>query len=570
MTVPKIAICTTFPVSQFDVCAAEMLATFKAYWPEEIKIYIQLDEMPEDQFNVLNNRIIEILGEDRSFIAGQWDDDQKAFMERWKDRKPNNYLDDVVRFSHKVFALEKCADALKETHDILIWLDADVITKRTIDYDWLKEALPNTDEVCSYLGREGWYSECGWVAYNLKTGGYDLLKEMKHNYTSDGFRELKDGWTDCHVFDNALKMYAYTHGWKSKNLSPDYVKDVSDIDVWKSSKLAERMVHRKGARKQIAHENKAKIQQQKSNIVDASDIKIKTKNCLDHKKICENVNKNKAQIRAWATLTNPTDQDIVICSAGPSLSTHIEEIRERQNDGAKIIAVKHAIDTLKAHKIKPWGVVLLDPRAHVEGFVQNPDPTVTYFVASMCDPSVVKALNDNKCPVIGYHALVNAGETNEMIPTDLPFAGGSATATRSIALFADMFGYKSFHIYGLDLCHAQKPDMNEKGPDGNPKYMEIDIGTNGYANKYITRTFWTEGQFLAQSNEITNLLKDRTDIKITVHGDGLAGWLFKHHQALKKYQSEYNERLNEKRKGSPSLDSYVHAISRGSDLARNS
>lgn len=569
MTVPKIAVCTTFPVSQFDICAAEMLATFKAYWPEDIKIYIQLDEMPEEQFNALNNRIIEIVGEDRSFIAGQWDDDQKAFMERWKDSKPLNYLSDVAKFSHKVFALEKCADAIKDSHDILIWLDADVITKRTIDYDWLKEVLPGTEETASYLGREGWYSECGWVAYNLKNRGYSMLENMKILYITDSFKSIVKGWTDCHVFDQQREN-SLVLGAKFKNLSPDYVKDVSDFDVWKSSKLAERMVHRKGNRKNIAHENKSKIQEQKSNVVDASDMRIKTKNCLDHKKICENVKTNLSQIRAWATLTNPTEQEIVICSAGPSLSTHIEEIRERQQNGAKIIAVKHAIDTLKAHKIKPWGVVLLDPRAHVEGFVQNPDPEAVYFVASMCDPSVIKALNDNKCTVIGYHALVNAGEVNEMIPTDLPFAGGSATATRSIALFADMFGYKTFHLYGMDLSHPQKPNMEELGPDNKPKYMELNIGTRTYGNKYITRTFFTEGQFLAQSNEITDLIKTRNDITINVHGDGLACWLFKHHQALKKYQTEYNERLNDKRKGSPTLDGFVHAVSRGSDLARNS
>lgn len=570
MTNPKIAVCSTFPVSQFDVCAAEMLATFKAYWPEDIKIYIQLDEMTEAQYKTLNNAILNAAGEERCFIANAWEDDQKAFLGRWKDYKPQDYRGDVVRFSHKVFALEKCADALKDTHDYLIWLDADVITKRTIDYDWLKEVLPGPDEVCSYLGREGWYSECGWVAYNLKCHGYELLKEMKLHYTSDGFTGLTNGWTDCHIFDNARgAIQSVALAISSKNLSPDYIKDVSDIDVWKSSKLAERMVHRKGNRKQIAHENKTKIQQQKSNIVDAGDMKIKTKNCLDHKKICENVNKNLSQIRAWATLTSPTDQEIVICSAGPSLAEYVEEIREKQNNGAKVIAVKHAINTLKTHGIKPWGVVLLDPRAHVEGFVQNPDPDVNYFVASMCDPSVVKTLNDHKCKVIGYHALVNAGEVECMIPTDLPFAGGSATATRGLALFADMFGYTNFHLYGMDLCHHQKPNMEELGPDQKPKYMELNIGTNTYGNKYITRTFWTEGQFLAQSNELVDLYKLRKDLKITVHGDGLAGWLYKHHQALQKFQTEYNERLNRKREGSPSLDGFVHAISRGSDLARN-
>ena len=564
----KIAVCTTFPASQWEICVAEMLATFKAYWPEDIKIYIQLDEQPEAQFKDLNNKIIEIVGENRAFIAGLWDEGQRAFLERWKDHKPKSYRDDVVKFSHKVFALEKCADALKDTHDILIWLDADVITKRTVDYEWLKEVLPEPDEVCSYLGREGWYSECGWVAYNLKNKGYDLLDGMKKHYTSDGFNRLETGWTDCHIFDNE-RAFLNSSGLPSKNLSSFYVKDVTDIDVWAQSKLAERMVHRKGSRKMIAHENKGKIQKApQSNIVDSNDMRIKTRNCLDHKKICSNIKMNLSQIRAWATLTNPTDQDIVFCSAGASLAEHIEEIRERQKNGAKVIAVKHAIDTLKLHGIRPWGVVLLDPRAHVEGFVKSPDPEVVYFVASMCDPSVIASLNDHKCKVIGYHALVNAGEQELMIPTDLPFAGGSATATRGLALFADMFGYKTFHLYGYDLCYPQKPDMSVLAEDGKPKFMELNIGTHSFGNKYITRTFWTEGQFLAQKNEVEMLYKDRKDLNITVYGNGLAGWLYKHWKLYKQYQTQYNERLNKNRSDTPDLDKFVEAISRGSALAR--
>lgn len=558
----KVAVCTTFPASQFDICAAEMLKSFAENWPKDVKIYIQLDEMPQDQFKELNNKIVDIVGEERSFIAGLWDQDQKSFISRWKDHKPQSYMFDVVRFSHKVFALEKCADAIKDSYDYLIWLDADVITKHKIDYDWLKQVLPQEGEFVSYLKRDGMYPECGWVAYNLKQGGWPLLKQMKICYTEDKFKDWHDGSTDCHVLQHLIDEGKYPH----KDLSDFYKHGQTIIDVWPQSKLAEKMVHRKGNRKILAHQ-KTKPQ---DNVIDSSQIRIKTRNCLDHQKICENVRKNTAQIRAWATLTNPTDQEIVICSAGPSLAEYIEEIRERQKNGAKVIAVKHAIDTLKLHGIKPWAVVLLDPRGHVEGFVKNPDPDPVYFVASMCDPSVVKVLNENKCKVVGYHALVNAGEMNEMIPSDLPFAGGSATATRSIALFADMFGYKRFHIYGLDLCHRQKPNMEETGPDGQKKYMEIAIGTNGYANKYLTRTFWTEGQFLAQSNEIQDLIKNRKDLTLEVHGDGLAAWLCKHHHGLKKYQKEYSDRLNAKREGSPDLDGFIHAVTRGSDFARSS
>ena len=583
MTNPKIAICTTFPNDYWNICAAQMLAGIKNYWPEGIKVYVQLDEQSPEEFQDINNKIMEVVGEDRVYIASLWDDDQKDFMERWKDHKPESYLFDVVRFSHKVFALEKCADALKDDYDYLIWLDADVITKKPLDYEWLKEVLPGEDEVCSYLGRNYEdnlvdYSECGWVAYNLKAGAYDLLGDMKDMYAKDNIKNFKTGWTDCHVFDAAH------NGLPAKNLS----EGVKGTDVWPFTKLAEKMVHRKGNRKVKTQDAKGKIP-----VVDANNLQIKTKNCLDHKKIRQNVNKNVSQIRSWVTICQPTrkgsvniddideddifyeedvempQEEIVICSAGPSLVYHIDEIKEHQRNGAKIVAVKHALETLEAHGVKPWACVLLDPRAHVEGFIKKPDPDVVYFVASMCDPSVVRTLNDNKCAVIGYHALVNAGEIDELIPCDLPISGGSATATRSIAIFADMFGYTDFHLYGYDLCLYQKPNLAEINEDGNPKYLEVNIGVHSYDNQYLTRTFWTEGQFLAQSNELRNLCKDREDLNITIYGDGMAGWLYRHDNLYKKFKDDYNARIEEQRKTAPTVDEFVNGCTRGTNLIRN-
>lgn len=564
-TNPRIAVCTTFPKEHFQICAAEMLSSFKQYWPEDIKIYIQLDEMPAREFDDLNNAIVSILGEGRSFIAGEWEEDQKKFHERWKDWKPKTYLDDVVKFSHKVFALQKCADAIKDDIDYLIWLDADVITKRTVDYEWLKTVLPADDEVVSYLHRKGLHSECGWVAYNMNAGGAELLSQMKNEYILGNFKDYKKGATDCHVIDRCLEDK------KFKDLCPGYIVNESDINVWPESKLAERTTHRKGDRKNKAAANRGKEPPKAPNgVVDAGDMRVKTRNCLDHDKIKANVAANLSQIRAWATLCKAQpDGEVVICAAGPSLSDHIDEIKALQAKGAKVIAVKHAIDTLKAHGVKPWAVVLLDPRGHVEGFVKNPDTDCVYFVASMCDPAVVKTLNENRCPVIGYHAFVNAGETDLMISADLPVSGGSATSTRTIGLMSDMLGFKIFHLFGYDLAHTSKPNMDEKSSDGQPKFMELTVGTHSHKGKYLSRTFWTEGQFLAQSNELQSLWKDRRDISLKIYGDGMAGWLWKHWKLYKAYQEAYNKRLDALREGSPTVDEFISAISSGVRLTRN-
>lgn len=560
----KISVVTTFPVDHFDVCAKEMLESFVKYWPEDIGLYIQVDEMPEDQARLMNNKILDATGEGRCNLSFKFDDEQKAFIERWKDHKPQSYLGEAIKFSHKVFALEKCGDALKNDIDYLIWLDADVITKSKVDYEWLKKVLPANDEVVCYLDRKGLHSECGFVAYNMKNGGYDLLLKMKNEYVLDGILTYEKGVTDCHVLDTCLE------GKKYKSLCPNYKYGRDDINVWPESVLAERMVHRKGRRKfDTVKVDKPVHQQQSSGVVNAGEIKIKTRNCLDHGKIKSNVQANLSQIRAWATLCKQDpDAEIVMCAAGPSLPDHIDEIKALQASGAKVVAVKHAIDTLKTYGIKPWAVVLLDPRGHVEGFVKTPDTDPIYFVASMCDPSVVQALNDAKCTVIGYHAFVNAGETDIMVHSDLPVSGGSATSTRSIGLFSDMLGVKKFHLFGYDLSYQQKPNMDELNTDGQKKYMELSIGTQSYKGKQVSRTFWTEGQFLAQKNEIELLYKDRKDISLTLYGDGMAAWLWRHFCLYKKYQLEYNQRLENARVGSCGLDEFIETISAGAKLSR--
>ena len=131
-----------------------------------------------------------------------------------------------------------------------------------------------------------------------------------------------------------------------------------------------------------------------------------------------------------------------------------------------------------------------------------------------------------------------------------------------------MFGYTDFHLYGYDLCHYQKPDLSKINEDGNPQYLEVNIGTHSYNNQYITRTFWTEGQFLAQSNELRGLCKERKDLNITIYGDGMAGWLYQHDQLHEKFKTEYSDQIEQQRQNAPTLDQFINGCTRRTNLTR--
>lgn len=542
----KIAVCTTFP-SGYPT-AQEMLATFDAYWPKEVDIFIDLDPMPEAEFQQALDQFAEVLPNRTPMMNCTWSDEKKQFYAQYHD-KGNDYRFHVCRFGHKVFTLHNLAKQIKDTHDYLIWLDADIITHKEITLEKLKEWLP--EGAASYLGRTAApHSECGFVAYNMKHSGPELIAAMHDYYVSGKVFELP-GWTDCDVFDHLVQYY------RSTNLA-EHVKVDKSINsdgwhVWPFTDLGNYTEHKKGARKFK--------RKPKSNVVMGSDLQVKTKNCLPNEVICANITENLKQIKHWVSYCKPHDEPLVICSAGETLA--YTDIKPWADKGVKIVTVKHAIDRLKQWGIKPWACVLLDPRQHVEGFVEKPDTDVVYFVASMVAPAVVKKLLDCGCRVIGYHAFVGAGEKEILAkhdPKTLLVSGGSATATRSIGLFAECLGFKEFHLYGYDLCYFDRPDFSVKDDSGNPKYMEVTLGAEGWGNSVSKRVFWTEGQLLAQAQELRDLYKMQKDFTLNVYGAGMAAWWFNHQQQQLAWIDRANAEATNRKLNGNDLNEWIAGL----------
>lgn len=539
----KIAVCTTFPEHYWDLCTEEMVRTFNQFWPKECTLFIGLDNLSEDKYNALYKKIENAsVGGREYFVSNAYSPEQAKFLAEQKDDLTKSYRFHVCKFSHKVFALQQVAKhAVQEGYDYLIWLDADVITKQPISLEKLKEWLPSETEIASGLWRkDAPHSECGFVAYHVETA---ILDKMVSYYTTGKVFELS-GWTDCDVLDDAI----VGHG--VKNLS----KDISGWHVMPQIDMGNYLEHRKGQRKLTKTQEKPKEQKPLS----LANMEIKTKNCIPNELIQAQVKENLFQIPKFVELCQYNDEEIVICSAGESLNP--DDLRPFVEKGVKIVAVKHAIDRLTEWGIKPWACVLLDPRPHVEKFVQKPDRDVIYFVSSMVHPSVVKTLLENKCKVFGYHAFVNAGETSVLRPGDYLVSGGSATATRCISLLNECLGFqKHFHLFGYDFCHFGKPEKQEFTDEGQQKYVEVTLNEATWANKVSKKTFWTEGQFLAQAKELADLYKGPNPLNITVYGDGIGGWAFKHHKLFKQWGEKFRTEINQKRGKGLGINEWIRA-----------
>jgi Protein of unknown function DUF115 len=504
-----IAVVTTFPDSSWDVYAKRMLESFVANWPDEIPIMVQIDT-PN-----LSEQINKVLRPQDGLQSG-WQPEHAAFVERNKGKDdPQDYRKQAVRFCHKVFTLKNALDSVndaiaaghKDVCRYLIWLDADVLTTRKVTIDDLRKCLPKEGDAVSYMGRKDWdHSECGWLAFDLENGGSHIIERMWLCYTKDTLFD-EPQWHDSWIFDHIKVLED-----KWTNLTPDAI----GMEVWPQSPMAAWSRHYKGP---IAKQELAQDPPKKQGGMQP--LKIQTCNSIPNDDICRSILENQAQIKNWVTTCKVTDEEIVVVSAGPMLIA--EDILEEVKYGRKIVAVKHALEPLKAAGIKPWACILLDPREHVADFVKEPDKDIIWLVASQVTPLAVKRLLDAGCNVWGYHASVGAGETKYTDKqSDSIVDGGSATSTRGLFVL-EKLGFRRFRLYGYDLCFAKKPDLGAKDDRGQPANFEIEIGYQlPFYKDY--RMFWSRGELLAQADEFRQIMESKS-WQIRAFGNGIVPFL---------------------------------------------
>jgi len=489
----SIAVITTFPNASWEIYSKKMLQSFTRFWPAEIPLLLELDD------DLLVSDVQKILRQQDAVAVG-WDKEHQEFVERNKGKDdPNDYRKQPVRFCHKIFAIKRALKAIESAKAnnenparYLIWMDADVVTNRSVTIDEIKECLPKEGEAVAYMGRKDWdHSECGWMAFDLENGGAGIIEMMISGYITDeilGYEQLHDSW----VFDMVCGITKV----KCTNLT--YGKP--GMDIWPHSPMGKWSTHYKGPVAKSALEEPTRVNQGNY----GQQVIIQTRNAIPNEKICQHIERNQQLISEWIRPCKENTEKLIVVSAGPTLIA--EDLLKEYEEGYKIIAVKHALIPLKEAGIKPWACILLDPRPHVADFVKNADPDILWFVATQVDPAVTLELLARGCRIIGYHASVNANE--ETLTSKQAYSiisGGSATATRGLYMLNHL-GFKRFKLYGYDLCLPDKPDLNARDDQGQPKYLEFSVGMNDPLYN-VKRCFWAEPQLIAQFEEISDIIK---------------------------------------------------------------
>lgn len=230
---------------------------------------------------------------------------------------------------------------------------------------------------------------------------------------------------------------------------------------------------------------------------------------------------------------------MIICGGGPSLKASVPAIRELQRQGGYVVSVNKTHDFLLGleEPIIPWGHVVLDPMPWVVDYIKTPHPEVKYFVASQCDPSVMRRLRFAGAECYLWHA----GANFYGVPMPLPILenefktkpwgivyGATTVGLRSVPLGYDL-GFRVFHLAGLDSSmakvngeyklHAYDKKRPEDAHEGlvtlKTKLKEYQFYTNSHMSRQVIDFEDMVEQIAAR---VRNLEWQPIDIRI--HGDG--------------------------------------------------
>jgi hypothetical protein len=259
---PEYLLVTTFNGSGYEQYGRKMLDSFLAHWPDTQRILVYIEGATLDTNHMNNNRImVRNLNHVEKLTE---------FKARHRDNPPangfhpvgstiRNYRFDAVRFSHKVFALWHAQANMPTGASSMVWLDADTLTHSDVPEDFLARIAPETFNKTgiggpygiSYLGRSRYYTECGFVSYNLRHPSMGSFWEMFVGlYNNDGLFTLQE-WHDSFIFDHCRRIFE-GRGMINHNITPRIIKGHPFINC----DLGLYMDHLKGARKQRGRSEK--------------------------------------------------------------------------------------------------------------------------------------------------------------------------------------------------------------------------------------------------------------------------------------------------------------------------
>ena len=246
----RMVVCSGFSPQGYQQYGKEFLSSFDKFWPKEVELLVYCEEeveIPRKGFMSLGscrgvNDFIR-RHSDNSEANGR---QQTSRTVNWKPKdtaKGYSYKYDAVKFSRQCFIPEQAMlEAQLLDDDILIWLDADVMTLKKIPEIFIQNLLGSND-LC-YLGRTNNHSEIGFWAVKIGRYTNKFLRTFANVYRSDDVFNF-DEWHSAFIWDKCCE--GLSPNLRIKNLTPN-----GTGHVWFQSPLAQFTDHLKGDARKAA------------------------------------------------------------------------------------------------------------------------------------------------------------------------------------------------------------------------------------------------------------------------------------------------------------------------------
>ena len=212
------------------------------------------------------------------------------------------------------------------------------------------------------------------------------------------------------------------------------------------------------------------------------------------------------------------DRAMVLVAGGPSLGDELLALRFTQGD---VFALNGTHDYLIERGLVPDYMVLLDSREASAGFVARPHPDVTYLLAAVCHPQAFEHTKEHR-------VILWAGDQDgmaETVPSAPVLVGGGATVGLKALCLGYLWGYRTFHLFGLDSCY--------RGDEGHAYPQSLNDGEARLDVEFAGRTYSCAPWMAKQAVEFQRTARLLTTLgcAIHVHGEGLLAAVARHMEA---------------------------------------
>jgi hypothetical protein len=220
---------TTFSPADYRLYGSRFIDTFLRYWPHNIKLYIYYEGQPE----VINDRVIWVDFNKECY-------EQREFVKRGLSIKQDSFYRGAARFSYKAFTIIKHLEKNLDRYNI--WLDADCITVKDVNIDWLY-TLKSGISCVSVLMRNTRAIESGFILTDNQHPEYNtFLSNYANIYRSDEIYRLPE-WHDGYILTYVIKRFKIPYF----DLSPN--NEYKEIHPFSAGVLGQYLDHLKGPRK---------------------------------------------------------------------------------------------------------------------------------------------------------------------------------------------------------------------------------------------------------------------------------------------------------------------------------